>query len=56
MKRDDATNLLDVVGQSANAVAAFTGIKQQFVDAGWNESNAERMVYAMLMQNTGGAR
>ncbi|MDI6024482.1 hypothetical protein QBL02_13120 [Leucobacter sp. UT-8R-CII-1-4] len=53
MKKDEAANLLDAVGQAASAVAALTGIKKQFVDSGWNEHNAERMVYALMMQGAG---
>ena len=56
MSKDEAANLLDAVGQAANAVAALTGIKQQFVAAGWHEHNAERMVYALMMQGAGGSK
>ncbi len=56
MKQGEAAGLLDAVGQSGNYVAAMTGIKQLFIDAGWHERAAEQMVYAMMMQNAGGAR
>ncbi|HLS02182.1 MAG TPA: hypothetical protein VK054_09420 [Beutenbergiaceae bacterium] len=39
---------LDLLDQTAIAVEAYTGMKQQFVAAGWSERNAERMVIALL--------
>lgn len=43
--------MLASMGDFANAVAALTGIRQQFIDAGWQPDNAEKMVIAM-MQNS----
>lgn len=40
--------MLKMLEETANSVAACTGIKQQFIDAGWDEHNAEQMVIAML--------
>lgn len=34
-----------------DSVAAFTGMKQQFIDAGWTPAGAEGMVIAILRQN-----
>jgi len=46
----NATNngLLDALTETANSVAAFTGILNQFIDAGWSKDAAEQMVIAML--------
>lgn len=35
---------LDAMGQMADAVALFTGIRQQFLDAGWTPEHAEQLV------------
>jgi nuclear transport factor 2 (NTF2) superfamily protein len=34
--------------QMQQFVASMTGVKQQFIDSGWNERNAERAAIAML--------
>ena len=40
--------MLDMQAQAADMVAAITGIKAQFVTAGWDPGNAERMVIEVL--------
>lgn len=45
---DEAPGLLALMEQTADTVAAFTGIKQQFVDAGWSERNAEMFVIELF--------
>lgn len=45
-------DLFIVMEQAKTAVSALTGIKQQFIDAGWSDSNAEQAVVAMLMANS----
>lgn len=40
--------LLAMMGDMANAVAAFTGMRQQLIDAGWQPDNAEKMVIAVV--------
>jgi len=43
--------MLAMMGEFANAVAALSGVRQQFIDAGWQPDNAEKMVITM-MQNS----
>ena len=40
--------LLETLEQSLEWVAQMTGMKQQFVDAGWSDVVAEHMVLAAL--------
>ena len=67
MKRDDLTPplpepkqepsaeqlMLDALDDTARAVSGFTGMKQQFVDAGWTPFSAEQMVIAQYKAATG---
>lgn len=48
--------LMAVLDESAKAVATMTGIKAQFVNAGWDERNAEKAVLAMFENSTVQAR
>lgn len=48
MKEGEAARLLNSMEQSKTFVAAMTGIKNQFVEAGWHERTAEQMVHVML--------
>jgi len=41
------SSVLDILDMSGDLVAAMTGIKQQFVAAGWDPRNAELMVIEM---------
>lgn len=34
----------ELLSQSSDFVATMTGLKQQFVDAGWEPANAEKIV------------
>ena len=43
---------LDLLDHTTIAVEAYTGMKQQFVAAGWSERNAERMVVIALLNHT----
>lgn len=36
------------IEESAKAVAALTGIRSQFIEAGWSEVNAELAVIEMI--------
>lgn len=40
--------LMKSLEESANIVAMFSGIKRQFMDAGWSEPMAEAMTVEML--------
>ena len=40
--------LLGVMEDMKTMVAAYTGLRQQFIDAGWHPHNAESMVIALL--------
>lgn len=42
--------------QTRQAVAALTGVRQQFIDAGWAPENAERMVIELLAAETAKAK
>lgn len=53
MSRAEREAMLQLMEQSQNAVAVFTGIRQQFIDAGWTSVGAERMVHEMLRQQSG---
>lgn len=53
MSADQAERLSASLGETANLVAMLTGIKQQYMDAGWSEHAAESMVHAMMMQQAG---
>lgn len=44
----EAFDPLAFIEQTQQAVSAITGVKQQFIDAGWNEHNAERATIALL--------
>lgn len=39
---------MDLMDRAKVSVAAFTGMRQQFIDAGWSEEGAEQMVIATL--------
>ena len=52
MTRLDPTEMLNLLEQSKDAVATLTGLKQQFIDAGWTPRGAEQMTYAILLQQT----
>lgn len=41
-------NLLALMESTKDAVASFTGIKQQFIDAGWSPEAAEQMVIELF--------
>lgn len=43
-----AGEYLDAMRDAANAVAAFTGLRQQLVDAGWSAEHAELLVIEMV--------
>ena len=40
--------LLALVEQTADVVAAMSGVKAQYVEAGWSNRGAEEMVLEML--------
>ncbi|WP_157096511.1 hypothetical protein [Microbacterium arborescens] len=48
--------LMKALEDAAGAVATFTGIKKQFVDNGWSEPNAERMVIEMFRASGSGGK
>ena len=48
----DRNELLETMEAFKDAVATFTGVKTQFMDAGWSEHAAELMVHALLAQGT----
>lgn len=54
MSDEARANLLRLQEQARDAVAALTGIKQQFVEAGWTNRGAEQMTHAMLLSSMGG--
>lgn len=45
---------LDAMEQVQVFVATMTGVKQQFIDAGWDERAAEQMTIEALRQSNGG--
>ena len=47
--------LMKTLDESARAVAALTGVRQQFIDAGWTPEHAEEAVLIMLRGASGGA-
>lgn len=49
MTDTERTQYLTALEQSKDFVATMTGIKQQFIEAGWTDVVAEHMTYAMLM-------
>lgn len=48
MAQPTTTQLMQILEESATAIAAFTGMKKQFIEAGWAEHNAEQAVIAMM--------
>lgn len=42
---------LKLMEEAANAVAAFTGLKNQFINSGWSKENAETMVIEILRKS-----
>lgn len=52
----DPNQLLDILDQARDGVAALTGIKQQLIESGWEERAAEQVVIAMLNQGNGGSQ
>jgi hypothetical protein len=46
-------DLMAIMEQVANSVAALSGIKAQFVDAGWDPANAEKMTIQLLASAQG---
>lgn len=50
MSIDEA--MMRAVEDAAGFVAVMSGIKAQFVNAGWNETLAEAMTLAMLQNST----
>ena len=52
---NERNQMMQMLEQSADAVAAFTGIKAQFVEAGWDERAAEQMVIQMLISGRNAA-
>jgi len=48
--------LLQAMEAAAQTVAAYTGVKQQFVDSGWSEHNAELAVIALIYQSGRGGK
>lgn len=49
-----AENLLQLQEQMATAVASLTGMKAQFIAAGWSEAHAELATIEVLRQGNGG--
>ena len=45
---NERDQLLESMEKAKDFIATMTGIKQQFIDAGWTEVVAEQMTYAML--------
>lgn len=45
--------LMQTLDETAKTVAAMTGMKAQFVNAGWNEHNAEKAVLAIIANASG---
>lgn len=56
MNATQGDQFLAALEQSRDFVATMTGIKQQFVEAGWTEVVAEHMTYAMLVAGQNAAR
>jgi hypothetical protein len=50
---DPGFDPMAMMEQVAQSVAALTGIKQQLIDAGWNEHNAEKLTIQMLASAQG---
>ena len=48
MAKPQSDHLMQFLDESGGIVSTFTGVKQQFIAAGWNEHNAERAVIAMI--------
>lgn len=48
-----AEELMKVLDEASKNVAILTGMKAQFMDAGWDEKNAERVVIQLLANNNG---
>lgn len=48
-----AEQLMQVQDQVATAVAGFTGVKAQFIAAGWSPEAAEQMTLEMFRQGSG---
>lgn len=44
--------LMKAIEQSKDFIATMTGIKQQFIEAGWTPKSAEQMTHAMLVAST----
>ena len=53
MNTDHRNQMLEAMEQARDAVAALNGLRQQFIDAGWDEHNAEHMVIAIVHQGGG---
>jgi hypothetical protein len=53
---DPGFDPMAMMEQVAQSVAALTGIKQQLIDAGWNEHNAEKLTIQMLANAQGANR
>jgi hypothetical protein len=49
---DNDDGLLESMGESQKAVAALTGMKQQFINAGWSEPVAEQMVVEIFRKSS----
>jgi hypothetical protein len=48
--KQDAEESMQTMEQWAQFVATVTGFKQQLIDVGWDERNAERLVIEMVMK------
>lgn len=53
MKRiPSSSDYLKAMDDAATAVATMTGVKAQFVDAGWSVEGAEQMVIELMRNAT----
>lgn len=49
---DNADELMNVFNDTETFVAMWTGVKAQFVAAGWSAQNAELMVIELFRMNS----
>ena len=51
MSDDNGDALLNIMGEVGPLIAMWTGVKAQFVEAGWEPRNAELMVIELWRTN-----
>lgn len=48
MSTEQKSSMFEAMDEIATTVAAFTGVKAQFVDSGWDPANAELMTIELM--------